>query len=113
MKKFSRLPFPKYLNRKRLIIYFELDEVIVSSIAGASVFLISFMLAIPPWVSIAFVALTMWLTIKMYKKFKRTTAKGYIDHLFYTAGYKEIKNSYPNKKCNFSIPYGFIKRFRN
>ena len=113
MNRMKRLPFPRYLNRSKLWIYFEEDEILVAfgvMIVGIA---LTFIFTVPPYIAVAIVAFMVWIAGKMYKKFKRNSVKGYLNHLFYTAGYRNIKDSEEKGHCRFRVPYGFATKFKN
>lgn len=108
-----RVPFPKYLNAKKLFYKWEYD-VVFSAIAC---FVVMFILQI--WFSITIliafgssIVISYFVMLKYIKFFKKTR-RGYISHLAYSKGYKEpfdktkIKEQYEEHL----IPRGFENQF--
>lgn len=104
---YKRLPFPKYLNRPRLFIIFETDELKFAVAVSIVVFLLTFFTNMPPYIILIFFVGSFYISIRIYKKtFKNV--KNVMDHFFYNLG---LYNPKKRKNEKIEIPYGFIKRF--
>jgi len=107
---YKRLPFPRYLNRPRLINIFETDELKFAGIITLIVFLILFFSAVPPFIILIVISIVFYISLKIYKKaFKNT--RSVLDHFFYNLGLMDLERKKRKYKENIDIPYGFIKRF--
>jgi len=84
----TRVPFPRYLNAKRLFYKYEYDVVIASAGTWA-IIMISF-----TWTGLNFLISMLIATVisyfvtKQFVKFFKEQRKGYITHLIYSKGYK-------------------------
>lgn len=114
MKKI-RVPFPRYLNSKKLINRWEYDIVYVSVGVGfVSLFIITW-ITTNILISLVISGLMVKFTMKKYIKFFKKTRRGYFKHMFYSYGYLSPMNK---EKIKFKfeeslIPYGFENEFKN
>ena len=108
-----RLPFPRYLNRPKLWMLYEQDELKVVFIVEAITIFVLFVLSVPPFLMVIVIAAVGWVTIKIYRKSAKSVSPGYIDHFFYSIGMSHPEESALKKKKRPFLPYGFIRRFRD
>ena len=109
-----RVPFPKYLNRKRLFFKWEYDIVLVSvSIATLFFFYLlwfGFNLILDLFLSLV----VLYFSFKYYKKFFKDKKRAWIKHKLYSMGIiKPYKDNNPNVKEEDKkiLPFGFESEF--
>lgn len=109
----TKVPFPRYLNAKKLFYKWEYDVVIAGAATFASLFFLSIWLTINLLIGFIGSGIISWFVTKRYVEFFKKTRRGYISHLGYSKGYKEpfakkdIKESYEEHL----IPKGFENVF--
>ena len=108
--KFRRVPFPKYLNRPRLFLIFETDELKFVGIIDAIVVFTLFMISVPPYVFLFFLVISSYLSLKLYREIRKKVSHNAIDFFFY-----ELGISHPKKKHfkDVELPYGFNRKLRD
>ena len=110
-----KVPFPRYLNAKKLFYKWEYDVVLISAATGAGVFIVLLWFSVPVLFSL-FIALGITLVVlKRYIKYFKKAREGYIWHLLYSRGYIAPFKKFDVKE-DFElsiIPYGFENQFIN
>ena len=108
MAKRKKLPFPKYLNRPKLWLRWEQDELMFGAIVVGVATAVLFVIAVPLYVLVVMDVLLVYVAGKIYKKLVKEAPPGFLSHFFYGTGIAD-----PNKGENtrVRIPYGFEKRF--
>lgn len=107
-----RVPFPKYLNAKKLFYRWESDIVLAFVASTISLLLFFVWINLPIWL-LWIAPLISYFIMRKYIKFFKKARKGYIDHLIYSMGYKDpinkndINETYEEKL----IPKGFENEF--
>lgn len=109
----KRIPFPKYLNRPRLFLIFEQDEILIALLTFAFVSTICILLNVDSFIMIIVNIFSVFISNKIYKKMVKDTANGYIYHLLYHMGFEKPGKSISKfKDANDTIiPYGFERHF--
>jgi len=110
----KKVPFPKYLNSKRLFYKWELDIAVGVGITSTIIFIISLAIGLPIILALFTSAGISFYLLKGYVKFFKTKRKGYIEHLLYSKGFLNPMGT--NKKNLKSyeenlIPLGFENEF--
>ena len=105
----KRLPFPRYLNRPRLLITFELDQIIFTIIVNAIILAFSIIFSIPFYVTAILIGVITYIANKIYVRLVKEEAPGFLEHFFYEKGILDVKQDKKNKEI--AIPYGFEKHF--
>lgn len=108
--RFKRVPFPKYLNRPKLWLMFEADELRFIAIIDIVVVFILFTASVPPYVFLFFLVISSYLSLKIYREIRKKVSHNAIDFFFY-----ELGISQPKKKHNrdVDLPYGFNRKLRD
>jgi len=108
--KFRRVPFPRYLNRPKLWLIFETDELKFVGIIDLIVTLILFAISVPAYVFLFFLVVSSYLSLKIYREIRKKVSHNAMDFFFY-----ELGASHPKKKHSrdVELPYGFIKKLRD
>ena len=110
-----KVPFPRYLNAKKLFYRYEYDVILAPVASFVVSFVIQIWLSVPLLVGIIVSFLIAYFTMKKYIKFFKKARKGYISHLGYSKGYKEpfdrtlIVDDYEE----YLIPRGFENDFKD
>ncbi|WP_456470005.1 hypothetical protein [Caminibacter sp.] len=106
--RFKRVPFPRYLNRPKLWLLFETDELkFVAIIDGITAFTL-FMISVPPYIFVFFLTVSSYFSLKLYREIrKKLSSSNAIDFFFYELGISQPKKLH---KKDVEIPYGFIKK---
>ena len=104
----NRLPFPKYLNRPRLILMFEEDQVVFVLANLILMFTILMILGVTfiPMVIVEF--MVFFISVYVWNKIFKDHASGHLSHLLYNLG---IKNPPNNDGKESIVPYGFERYF--
>jgi type IV secretory pathway TrbD component len=111
----TRVPFPRYLNAKKLIFRWEYDLVLVSVLSFVLAMVVQVWVAIPLPIAMGGAFAISYYVMKKYEKHFKKIRKGYNSHLFYSFGYLEpldrtkIKESYEE----YLIPRGFENSFKD
>lgn len=108
--------FPNYISRPRLFMYWEGDEVLFVSIVALSIFIVLFIISVPPWVVLLFELSIVPLSLQAYKKLIKDAPPNWLEHFLYTNGLSSgvsknflIRNGF-GKDCDI-IPPSSIKIF--
>jgi len=105
--RFNRVPFPKYLNRPKLWLIFEADELkFVGIIDGVTVFVL-FMMSLPPYIFLLFLVATSYISLKIYREIRKKVSHNAIDFFFYELGIYQPKKKH---KRDINLPFGFNRR---
>ena len=110
-----RVPFPRYLNAKKLFYKWEYDVVVSAIISFVIFFVVQIWLSIAILVALFTSGIAAYFIMQKYVKFFKKTRKGFISHLGYSYGYKDpldrtkIKEPYEE----YLIPKGFENEFRD
>jgi hypothetical protein len=105
--KFNRVPFPKYLNRPKLFIVFEMDELKFVGIIDAIVVFSLFMISVPPYIFLLFVIASSYISLKVYREIRKKMSSNAIDFFFYELGIWQPKKKH---KKDVDLPYGFHRK---
>jgi len=109
-----RVPFPRYLNSKRLFYKWEYDVVIVAAFASLVIFVVVFLFGVPILFDIPIALAFGYFVRRYYEKFFKKVRKGYLYHLFYEFGYIDpiarrfIEDDYEKDM----IPKGYEHEFK-
>ena len=111
----KKVPFPRYLNAKKLFYKWEYDVVAISAGTGAGAFIMLLWFGMSVILAL-FVSMGITvIVLKRYIKYFKKAREGYVYHLLYSKGYLA-----PFKKFdvteefeNSLIPYGFENEFVN
>jgi len=110
-----RVPFPRYLNSKKLFYIWEYDVVLVSGISGLTLFMMQIWLSVS--VLFAFVSslLATFFILKRYIKYFKKAREGFVWHFLYSRGFiaPVDKTSIKEEFESTLIPYGFEDEFIN
>lgn len=104
----NRLPFPKFLNRPRLVLMFESDHVIFIVGSMVLIALICIVLSIQIFTLTLIEIISFLLLSFIWKHVVRDNNRGYLYHFAYNLG---IKKPNPIKGEDDIIPYGFESYF--
>jgi len=109
----ARIPFPKYLNAKRLIFRWEYDVVLVSVISFIASMLLQVQLSVPLPISLISSLILGYYVLKKYERYFKKTRKNAFTHYKYSKGFSEPfdKRLITQKFENNLIPKGFEKEF--
>jgi len=119
MARKEKIKFPKWTNRPRRFIIFEMDEVyvFVGSIFG--LFLLCVLLGIKINHILIIVAVLTYVNTKAYKSYKEGQTKGVLYHWLYTKNILSLKED-PKvyKDCQYMdnlpiLPIGYEVSFRD
>jgi len=108
-----RVPFPRYLNAKKLFYKWEYDVVLAAAASFVALFAIQLWLSFAILVALGTSLIISYFIMLKYVKFFKKTRKGFIAHLGYSKGYKEpfdrtkVIKSYEEHL----IPRGFENEF--
>lgn len=111
----KKVPFPRYLNAKRLFYRWEEDIIYISAGSGAAFFLLFLWFNISFVVALFFSGVIAVLVLRRYIKYFKKARKGFVWHFLYEKGYnppfnkEKVKEEYENAL----IPYGFETEFVN
>lgn len=109
-----RVPFPRYLNAKKLYYIYEYDVAI--SLAASATIVFALLLWFGTNILLAFlIAGTAAFFIKnRYIKYFKKVRKGYLMHYLYSKGFSSPTNKVQSKKHKnqLKIPRGFENEFR-
>jgi len=105
--RFKRVPFPRYLNRPRLWLIFEEDELKFIFIIDAIATLLLFLLGVPPFLYLVVLAFSSYISLKVYRELRKKISHNAIDFFFYELGLYQPKKKHSK---DVEIPYGFIKK---
>lgn len=106
--RFKRVPFPKYLNRPKLWMLFEEDELKFIAIIDVIVAFILFMVSVPAYIFLFFLVISSYLSLKVYREIRKKVSSNAMDFFFYELGLYTPKKK-RNKK-DIELPYGFHRR---
>lgn len=109
------VPFPLYLNAKKLFYKWEYDVILAAGATGSILFMIQLWFNLNILFAVAFSVAVSFFMMKNYVKFFKKTRKGFITHWFYSKGFVTPINS---QKVDFEfekdlIPPGFVTEFIN
>ena len=105
----KRLPFPRYLNRPRLWLLFEEDELIFALLLmGIYIFITFIVLNASPFVIVLGAALVFYYSIQIFRKIQKSSTRNTLNFYLYELGIYKPKKK---KKNDIDVPEGFIKRF--
>ncbi|CAA6804704.1 MAG: Unknown protein [uncultured Campylobacterales bacterium] len=104
----NRLPFPKFLNRPRLVLMFEADQVMFILGSMIMIFLICIILSMEIFTISLVEIVSFFFLAFVWKNVIKENNKGYLYHFAYNLGIKK-----PNavKGEDDIIPYGFESYF--
>ncbi|WP_294961561.1 hypothetical protein [Sulfurimonas sp.] len=110
-----RVPFPKYLNSKKLFYIWEYDVVLVSAMTGGILFIMLLWLSVPVIYSLFIAMGTTYFVLKRYIKYFKKAREGFVWHLLYSKGFiTPVDKSKIKKDFELSLlPYGFENEFVN
>jgi len=115
MKK-TKVPFPKYLNSKKLFYIWEYDVVLVAGVTGGLVFLTLLWMSVSVLFSLLIAIAISYFMLKRYIKYFKKAREGFVWHFLYSKGF--ITPYDKNKKIDSSyeetlLPFGFENEFIN
>lgn len=99
-----RVPFPRYLNAKRLFYKYEYDVVLAGAATWAVVMLAITFFGVNFIISMIVATAVGYFVVKKYEKFFKQKRKGYIEHLMYEHGY-DPSYLIPFSKKTFQYDY--------
>lgn len=110
-----RVPFPRYLNAKKLFYIWEYDVVVVAGMTGAGLFIMLLWFSVPILGSLFISMAVSYIVLKRYIKYFKKAREGFVWHLLYSKGYIAPVDKLSVKKDFESslIPYGFENEFIN
>ena len=108
-----QVPFPKFLNAKRLFYKYEYDVVIASAGTWAIIMISLTWFGLNFLISMLIAAIISFFITKQYQKFFKEQRRSYIAHLIYSKGYSA---PYKEKDIIFEyqkdiMPMGFEHEF--
>lgn len=110
-----KVPFPKYLNAKKLFYIWEQDVVFVAGVSGAVLFVMLLWLSVSILFAVMISIGVSYFILKRYIKYFKKARDGYVWHLLYSKGFIAPFDKI-NVKKDFEtslIPYGFENEFVN
>lgn len=109
----TRVPFPRYLNAKKLFYKWEYDVVFAAVISFTLLFGVQILFSVALLVAFGVSLVVAYFVMLKYVKFFKKTRKGYITHLAYSKGYKEPIDvtKIEHKYEEHLIPRGFENSF--
>lgn len=114
MKK-VRVPFPRYLNAKKLFYIWEYDVVLVSAFTGLVLFMMQLWLSVSVLFAIISSLAATYFVLKRYIRYFKKAREGFVWHFLYSRGFiapvdkREMKEEFEHSL----IPYGFEDEFIN
>jgi type IV conjugative transfer system protein TraL len=111
----KKVPFPRYLNSKKLFYIWEQDVVFVSAATSAGLFMMFVWFSVPILVSLLISMAIGYLVLKRYIKYFKKAREGYVWHFLYSKGFispfdkRDIKHDFESSL----LPYGFEREFIN
>jgi len=111
----KKVPFPRYLNSKKLFYIWEYDVVLISAVTGAGVFIMLLWLSVSVIFAIFISLATTYIVLKRYIKYFKKAREGFVWHFLYSKGYIapfkkfDVKNEFENSL----LPNGFENEFVN
>ncbi|MBD3795543.1 MAG: hypothetical protein IE881_06365 [Epsilonproteobacteria bacterium] len=110
-----KVPFPRYLNAKKLFYRWEEDVIYIAAGSGAVSFILMLWFNIGLLIAL-FVSLGIAVVVlRRYIKYFKKARKGFVWHLLYEKGFNppfnkdKVKNDFENSL----IPFGFENEFIN
>ena len=109
----KKLAFPKYLNRPRIWLYWEQDEIKFAFQVSIVVVGVMFALTLPLVVIVLVWLTTVYYTNQMYRRAIKEQADGFLEHSIYNLGYTNPNKNSKYKKATGKnlIPFGFETEF--
>jgi len=109
----TRVPFPKFLNAKRLFYKYEYDVVIASGGTWALIMIFLTLFGLNFMISMLVAAIIAYFITRQYQKFFKKQRKGYIQHLIYSMGYSKpySKKDIIHEFQKDLMPMGFEHEF--
>ena len=111
----KRVPFPRYLNSKKLFYIWEYDVVMVAGFTGVGLFISLLWLSVSVLFAILISLAVSYFVLKKYIVFFKKAREGYVWHFLYSKGFIAPFKKYDVKHDfeNSLIPYGFENEFIN
>ena len=108
-----RVPFPRYLNAKKLFYKWEQDVVFAAAVSFVVCFIVQIWLSVTILLAIFTSLVVSFFVMKRYIKYFKKTRKGFISNLGYSKGYKEPFDKTKIKKPfeEHILPRGFENEF--
>jgi hypothetical protein len=109
----KKIPFPKYLNRPRLILIFEEDEVLIAILTAGIVGAFCVLIEVSSFYMVLWMIVSVIITNKLHKKVVKDTPNGFIYHFLYHIGLQKPgrgKSKF-SKENESIVPYGFERHF--
>ena len=112
------IPFPRYIDRPKMIGIFEIDEVLVGLSSFMIVFLVGFFTGAQSAIVMPLGLVFLFATSFMVKKYKKNYADNFLFHLIYKKGFYHpvLSDARLNKRLDIKngskiIPTGYAKYF--
>ena len=109
--KHLQVPFPKFLNAKKLFYKWEVDVVISVAASGASIFSVLLWFGTNILFSMAIASGLGYLISKQYIKFFKSKRNGYLEHLAYSKGFANPNGHAKDETFRDLIPRGYENEF--
>jgi len=111
----KKVPFPRFLNAKKLFYIWEWDIVFIAGATGAGLFVMLLWFSVPILISLLISMMVGYLVLKRYIKYFKKAREGYVWHFLYSKGFiapfdkRNLKHDFETSL----IPYGFEDEFVN
>lgn len=100
---FKKTVFPNYLNRPKIFILWEVDEVAFVLLIGGVLFAFLFVISAPTWIVMFLFVLTIPFSYQAYIKLKKQKAPNWLEHFLYDQGISTGVSKHFLRRNGFSI----------
>lgn len=109
-----KVPFPRYLNAKKLYYIYEYDVAVALGVSAAIVFALLVWFTVNILIAFLVAAIVAFFIKDKYIKYFKQVRRGYLSHYLYSKGFSNATNRVQSKskKDSLKIPKGFENDFR-